>query len=113
MGLSELHLGNASRAANIFRRIVKNHKNYYSAIYLLGATYLCLANFKDGEKTLQCLHGKTIWKDIHHAFQNLIESLISAGCLDLARNLIEGTELLNCCSENIIALRRRIEMEAA
>ena len=113
LGLSELHLGNIVKAENIFKQIVKKHSDHYSAVFLLASCQLCQGNIAKGVKTLQYIKGKHIWNNLSYAFQDLVESLIAAGLLESSRNLIAGSEVLNCSNDKIKAAARQLEMEAA
>jgi len=113
LGLCELHLGKPTKAEIIFRKIIRKHKSYHSAIYLLGASQLCLGHTQKASQTLKPLRKTNMWPNLHHSFQNLVESLMSAGCTDSARNLIIGTEYLNCSNEKLKAYHRKLQMEAA
>ncbi len=113
LGLSELHLGNIVKAENIFEKLVKKHSNYYSAVFFLGSSQLCQGNIEKGLKTLQYLKTMSMWENLSYAIQDLVESLVGAGWIESSRNLIFGSEALNCSNYKIKALGRQLEMQVA
>jgi len=113
LGLSELHLGNPSKAEKIFQRLVQNNHNYHAAVFLLGAAQFCNSDLDNGGKTLTRLRGLAIWDNLSYSAQELVESLIAADWPELALNLINGVTELNCSNETIKAYGRRLSLKPA
>ena len=114
LGLSEFHSGNLVKAEHIFSEIVKQHGNYYSAVFLYGVTQLGLKKISEGVKTLRSLEGRAIiWDHLSYAIQELVESLMNSGLTGIARQLIIGAEKLERTNDYLKGYHRQLEMEAA
>ncbi len=113
LGLYELHLDRPQEAEELLLNVTKTHKNYHAAIYLLGASQFCQGYMDRGKNTLSALQKERVWRDLHYSFQSLIESLMDAGCTDLARNLAAGAEFLNCSNDKISEYQRQLQRKAA
>ncbi|MCB2169936.1 MAG: glycosyltransferase [Deltaproteobacteria bacterium] len=113
LGMSELHLGNFAKAEKIFNQIANKDRNFISATILLGSSQLCRGNIEKGIKTLQSLKGKSVWDNLPHSIQNLVESIGAAGWPESSRNLIVGSKMLDCSNDKIKAFGHQIKTEAA
>ncbi len=114
LGLSEFHSGNLVKAEHIFSEIVKQHGNYYSAVFLYGVTQLGRKKINEGVKTLRSLEGTAIiWDHLSYAIQELVESLMKSGLTGIARQLIIGAEKLERTNDYLKGYHRQLEMEAA
>ena len=113
LGMSELHLGNFKMAENIFSQLTNKYNNYYSAVFLRGASQLCQGGTEKGIKTLQPLRETNIGESLSFAIQELVESLMAAGCAEASSNLIGGADKLNSPNNGILENRRKREPKAA
>jgi tetratricopeptide (TPR) repeat protein len=111
LGLSELHLGNTSKAKEIFKKLVKSDHNYLSAVFLLGTAQICHGDIATGEKTLKRLKGLSIWDNLSYSLQEIVEGLIEADWPELARNLIKAADRLYCSNDTIKEYARHLEIE--
>jgi len=113
LGLSQLHLGKCGAAMDIFRKLTRNHKDYYAATFLYGAAQLCNAEMEAGADTLRSLVGSKVWDNLSYSLQELVESLSGAGWRKLSLNLINGAQMLGCRNETILSHKRKIMTKAA
>lgn len=66
-----------------------------------------------GIKTLQPLRETNIGESLSFAIQELVESLMAAGCAEASSNLIGGADKLNSPNNGILENRRKREPKAA
>ena len=113
LGLSELHLNNLDAAERIFRAVSEKNADYYSAVFLLGASELCQGKYRDGEITFKKLKNTVMWDSLSYAIQDLLEGIMDAGLSEPSLNLIAGSELLGCSNDKIREYNRQLQTKAA
>jgi len=88
LGRSEFFLGRFDEACMVFDKLVRSNGNYYSAIFMLGASQICCGDSDKGISTIYQLKALSIWKSLPHAFMELAGLLTSAGFEANANDLL-------------------------
>jgi tetratricopeptide (TPR) repeat protein len=95
LGRSEFFLGNFSEALKVFAKLVRLEKDYYSAVFMLGASQICCGDAERGLATVQKLKPLSIWSSLPHAFKELAGLLTRAGFDANARDLVRCASRLS------------------
>jgi tetratricopeptide (TPR) repeat protein len=88
LGRSEFFLGRFDEACMVFDKLVRSNGNYYSAIFMLGASQICCGDSDKGISTIYRLKTLKIWKSLPHAVKELAGLLTSAGFEANANDLL-------------------------